>query len=189
MAGPPPPSARVRVTDKATLRRQIRAARAALPRLPIPVPEQFAARLAPGLVVAAYLPIGGEADPIEFTTAARASGCSISLPHVVDRATPMMFLSHDEEAPLKPGPFGLSQPHIDAEATTPDIILTPLVAFDTRGNRIGQGAGHYDRAFAAFPDAWRVGIAWSIQQVPAIVPDPWDIPLNAVATETHWITP
>ena len=177
------------MTDKAAIRRHMRGARAALPRVPIPVPAQFIARLTPGLTVAVYLPIDGEADPSEFTAAARTAGCSIALPHVVDRATPLRFLTHDDNARVEAGPFGLSQPHIDAATAIPDIILTPLVAFDARCNRIGQGAGHYDRAFSHLPYAWRVGIAWSLQRVALIDPDPWDIPLNAVATETEWITP
>ena len=69
----------------------------------------------------------------------------------------------------------------------PDIILTPMLAFDGRLNRLGQGAGYYDRVFARYPDAWRVGIAWSMQQVSALTAESWDVPLHAVATERGWI--
>ena len=65
----------------------------------------------------------------------------------------------------------------------PDIVLTPLLAFDAAMNRLGQGAGHYDRVFERLPDAWRIGIAWSVQQVEHIVTDPWDMPLHGVITE------
>ena len=60
---------------------------------------------------------------------------------------------------------------------------------DRRGNRLGQGAGQYDRAFAAHPAAWRIGVAWSVQQVDALAPDPWDVPLHAIVTESEWIVP
>jgi 5-formyltetrahydrofolate cyclo-ligase len=59
--------------------------------------------------------------------------------------------------------------------------------FDRTGNRIGYGAGHYDRAFAAHPHARRVGIAWSFQQLPQIPVDTWDVPLHAIATDCEWI--
>lgn len=177
------------MTDKRTLRDRLRAARDAVAGAEIRVPEAFLARLSPGLTVASYVPIGSEADPSPLARAAIEAGCIIALPHVVDRATPMRFLAWDTQAALAAGPFGLSQPHADAAELEPDIILTPLVGFDRAGNRIGQGAGHYDRAFVAHPHAWRVGIALSVQEVATLEPDPWDVPLHAIATELHWITP
>ncbi|RYY12360.1 MAG: 5-formyltetrahydrofolate cyclo-ligase, partial [Alphaproteobacteria bacterium] len=86
-----------------------------------------------------------------------------------------------------PGPFGLSQPHPDSPALTPDIILAPLLAFDAKLDRLGQGAGYYDRAFATFPDARRIGVAWSVQQVDTLPTDAWDMPLHAIITENGWI--
>ena len=113
----------------------------------------------------------------------------IALPVTVDRATPIAFLPHDDECEIVDGPFGLRQPVARDKGVAPDIILTPLVAFDRRGNRVGQGAGHYDRAFAAYPRAWRIGIAWSVQEIAACPADAWDVPLHAIATEKEWITP
>ena len=89
---------------------------------------------------------------------------------------------------LAAGPFGLRQPAHDAATLAPDLVLAPLVAFDRRLHRIGQGAGHYDRAFAAWPEAVRIGVAWSVQEVPEFPPDAWDVPLHAIATEQEWIT-
>ena len=132
---------------------------------------------------------GGEADPSPFARAAVDAGCIIALPHVVRRSLPMRFLSWATEAALIAGPFGLHQPAEDAAELEPDIILTPLVGFDRSGNRIGQGAGYYDRAFLAHPNAWRVGVALSVQEVETLTPDPWDVPLHAIATESDWITP
>jgi 5-formyltetrahydrofolate cyclo-ligase len=80
------------------------------------------------------------------------------------------------------------QPLLSAEACAPDLILTPLVGFDRALNRLGQGAGYYDRAFAARPDSLRIGIAWSIQECDGLMTDPWDMPLDAVLTEKEWIT-
>ncbi|WP_174285767.1 5-formyltetrahydrofolate cyclo-ligase [Sphingomonas bacterium] len=175
------------MTDKRTLRVQLRARRAMAIETTIPVPSAFRARLSPGLTVASYIPIRGEADPSPLARAAVEAGCAILLPHVVDRATPLRFLAWDTEAALAAGPFGLHQPAADATEHVPDIVLTPLVGFDRLGNRLGQGAGHYDRAFARHPGAWRVGVALSVQEVDALAVDPWDMPLHAVATEKEWI--
>ncbi|MBB3693133.1 5-formyltetrahydrofolate cyclo-ligase [Sphingomonas sp. BK580] len=178
------------MTDKRALRAAARATRdafvaAGAPALPCP--REFVALLAPGLVVASYAPVGSEADPCELEAAAVAAGCRLALPHVVDRATPIRFLAWAAEHALSEGPFGLRQPVGTLPSLVPDIVLTPLVAFDAALNRVGQGAGHYDRAFATYPAARRIGIAWSVQQLDSITPDPWDAPLDAIVTERGWL--
>jgi 5-formyltetrahydrofolate cyclo-ligase len=174
------------IPDKLVLRAQLRAERdkfAAESTTAIVAPPGFAERLTPGMTVATYVPLGSEADPAQLAFAAAGIGCRLALPYVIDRATPIRFLAWDLNAPLTEGPFGLRQPDADGEEAAPDVILTPLVGFDARLNRLGQGAAHYDRAFARYPDAWRVGVAWSVQQVAAIPSDIWDVPLHAVITE------
>lgn len=151
-------------------------------------PSEFLALLAPGLTIASYIPIGSEADPALLARAAVAAGCALALPHVTSRTEPLRFLAWDAQDNLIPGPFGLHQPHHAAPALVPDVILTPLLAFDAKLDRLGQGAGHYDRAFAAFPQARRIGVAWDVQRVDALPTDAWDMPLHAVITETGWIT-
>lgn len=177
--------------DKRTLRAKARGARDALgPRRPsIAVPDAFRALLTPEMIVASYVPLGSEADPSPLARAAADMGCTIALPHVVDRATPLRFLFWETELALESGPFGLQQPAAAARELVPDLILTPLVAFDRALGRIGQGAGHYDRAFAQFPQAHRIGIAHSVQEVAHVPADPWDVPLHAIVTEQEWITP
>ena len=186
MAVPPPSPA----PDKPALRRWLRATRDAFvasgpPTIAPPAP--FLALLNPGKVVASYRPIGSEADPARLVEAALAQGCSLALPHVVDRAGALRFLAWHPDHDLHPGPFGLEQPHAGRDEVRPDIILTPLLGYDHAFHRLGQGAGHYDRAFAALPGAMRIGIAWSVQHVDPLPADPWDVPLHAVITEQGWL--
>ena len=172
--------------EKPVLRARLRAARdlfASEASHAITAPAAFLDRLHPGLIVATYFPVGSEADPSQLAAAALERGCTLALPHVVDRATPIRFLAWNVGEALVDGPFNLRQPALGRPEVAPDIILTPLVGFDPRLNRLGQGAGHYDRAFARYPDAWRVGIAWSVQEAPAIPADIWDVPLEAIITE------
>ena len=174
--------------DKRARRASLRAIRNAFPAQPLPISAAFRDRLHRGQIVATYSPVPGEPDPAPFAQVALAAGCFLALPHVLDRATPIRFLAWAGED-LTPGPFGLANPHPHWAEVAPDIVLTPLVGFDRQGHRIGQGAGHYDRAFAAYPNAWRVGLAWSVQEMAALQPDPWDVPLHAIATEKEWIVP
>ncbi|MBN8810750.1 MULTISPECIES: 5-formyltetrahydrofolate cyclo-ligase [Sphingomonas] len=172
--------------DKLALRAQLRAERDAFAieaSEAILAPEAFVDRLAAGATVATYVAIGSEADPTQLAAAAAEKGCALALPFVVDRAAPIRFLAWRMGEPLADGPFGLRQPRADSPEVAPDVILTPLVGFDARLNRLGQGAAHYDRAFARYPDAWRVGVAWAMQEVPAVPSDIWDVPLQAVITE------
>ncbi len=152
-------------------------------------PAPLAAHFTTSSTVAAYVAVGSEADPMALLNQAQAAGCRTALPYVTSRASPMMFLAWSPGDPLIDGPFGLKQPESAAEPCKPDLLLVPLVAFDSRLMRLGQGAGHYDRALSLLDNAFAVGIAWSVQQAPALPSDPWDIPLNAILTEKAWIAP
>lgn len=172
--------------DKPTLRARMRALRDEFAMTiggVIEAPPALLDRFAPDLIVSSYIPIGSEADPSAIAFAARERGCIIVLPHVTSRASPVRFFAWDPDQALVDGPLGLRQPSIDAPEMDPDIVLTPLLAFDATLNRLGQGAGHYDRVFERLPNAWRIGIAWSVQQVDALATDPWDMPLHGIITE------
>ena len=62
-----------------------------------------------------------------------------------------------------------------------------LVAFDRSLNRLGQGGGHYDRTFEKYPDAIRIGLAWSVQEADNIPVERHDVTLHAIVTESELI--
>ena len=152
------------------------------------LPSPLAQLCKPGKVVAGYVAIGSEADPSKLLVASVERGCTLALPHVTSKLSPMRFLRWQAGDPLESGPFGLSQPKADAPEVTPDVVLVPLVAFDANLMRLGQGAGHYDRALSVLGNSIAVGIAWSIQQADSLPLDPWAMPLDAVLTERSWIS-
>lgn len=178
---------------KAALRAELRAARDAFisglaPGERARLEARAAAHLAPLLdgasCVAFYHALGSELDCGAAIAAAAARGVTVALPHVEDRGSPMRFLAWMPGDPLESGWRGLIQPRGDADEAAPDAIVAPLLGFDSAMARLGQGAGFYDRAFAARPGVKKIGLCWSIQQRPAIACDPWDVPLDAVVTET-----
>lgn len=70
------------------------------------------------------------------------------------------------------------------------MLLIPLVAYDRVGNRLGMGAGYYDRHLEPLRDLsspLRVGIAYSVQALDRITANDWDIPLHGVVTENGWL--
>jgi len=132
--------------------------------------------------VGSYSAMGSEVDPGVVTSSLPALG----LPRI-DRI--MTFHRWTEGDQLERARLNFRQPLATAIEVTPDLVLTPLIAFDRAGNRIGQGAGCYDRYFAHNEKALRIGLAWSLQEAAAVDIQPWDMPLDAIATEAEWIIP
>jgi len=136
--------------------------------------------------VSAYVAIGEEADPAPLIEALRARGHAIALPRVVGKGQPLSFHLYEAGAKLVPGIFGLSQPAPDWPEAIPDILAVPLLAFDGDGNRLGYGAGFYDRTLAglrAHHKVLAVGYAFADQEVAAVPHRDSDEKLDGVVTE------
>ena len=188
-------------------RRRLRALRRSMPRAERAAAERaIAARLRrlgcarPGLRVAAYLAMPGEASLADFLAAASATGTRLWVPRIASRRRRTLeFVELAPGASLRRGAYGIAEP---AGCGRPvrignlDVVLVPLVAFDRAGHRLGMGAGYYDRALAARRDRGRayrrpklVGIAYACQEVDSIEPRAWDVALDAVVTERELIVP
>jgi 5-formyltetrahydrofolate cyclo-ligase len=145
--------------------------------------------------VAFYQAAKGEPDLSRLANLTQRHDVKMALPwlppamdKVEARRAAILFRTWSPGDALNMTRLGFHQPADEAPALAPNLILTPLVGFDRSLNRLGQGAGHYDRAFQNWPDAIRVGVAWSVQEVDHLPVDPWDIPLDAIITEREWIT-
>ena len=144
-------------------------------------------RLIGARIVAGYHPLKDEISPYPVLDRL-GEGQRAALPWFLDRDSRMLF----REAPaVEPSPWGVLQPSAEAEALAPDMVLVPLVAADRQGNRIGHGKGHYDRALSHLRQGGTVftlGLAWEAQILDDPIPaDPWDVPLDAIATPAEWI--
>lgn len=105
----------------------------------------------------------------------------------------LWFGRYDEGDELILNRYGIPEPTTALHQTTLswglDLVLMPLVAFDTDGNRLGMGKGYYDRTlkFLRHRHHWRkprlVGIAYEFQKMEQLPQQPWDIPLDAIVTE------
>ena len=138
-------------------------------------------------VIAGYHPLRAEISPYPIL-ASLGEGQAAVLPWFLDRDARMIF----RRAPaMEPSPWGVLQPSPDAEALAPDLVLVPLVAADRKGTRIGHGKGHYDRALSHLRDGgavFTIGLGWEWQIYDDPIPaDPWDMPLDAIATPKEWI--
>ena len=167
-------------------------ARSLTPETRAELEAQLANRVLPHLVtarvIAAYHPLRDEISPYPILDRL-IDGQRAVLPSFADRDARMIW----REAPAtEPSPWGVLQPPIDHEALAPDLVLVPLVQADRQGTRIGHGKGHYDRALAHLRDGghrvYTIGLGWDVQVSDAPLPaDPWDQPLDAIATPKEWI--
>ena len=139
-------------------------------------------------VIAGYHPMRDEISPLPLLHALKAHGRITALPWFEDRDARMIFR---ENPATEVGPWGVLQPDAHAPVSLPNLVLVPLVLIDWKGTRIGHGKGHYDRALSHLRKSGPVhtiGICWDIQISETLIPaDPWDIPLDAIATPTQWI--
>lgn len=85
--------------------------------------------------------------------------------------------------------YNIKEPQSDSNTIDPldlDLIITPLVGFDSRRHRLGQGAGFYDHYFKQYPkekSTQFVGVAFDIQKAESLPVDSWDIALDHIVTE------
>ena len=176
-------------TDKAALRAQALASRDkggdqdALT-------QALVAALAPhrGRVLSGYWPMRGEPDP---RPAMEAHDGPLCLPVVPGKAVPLVFRQWQGE-PLVPGPFGTFHPAESQPVLTPQVLIVPLVGFDRQGNRIGYGGGYYDRTLQLLRESGPVaaiGLAFAVQQLPAIPAEPFDQPLDLIVTDRGCMVP
>ena len=136
--------------------------------------------------VAGYVAMKNEADPAELLQYLSDRGAALALPWIGGDKNRMIFRQWTPGTPLSLAAAQFQQPAASAPEAEPTVILMPLVGFDRSGNRLGQGAGYYDRALAEKPETLRIGIAWSVQECASLPADPWDMPLDAVITEKEW---
>ena len=146
-----------------------------------------------GRRIAGYLSVDGEPDLRLLLRRLHELGKILALP-VVEDGSRMSFFMHQPEAPLLVNRFGIEEPAPPAAWINPlalDVVLMPLVAFDSQGNRLGMGGGFYDRRFGPLPPRLRpllVGVAHALQQADQLPAASWDVRLDAVLTERGWRT-
>lgn len=178
------------MTSKTDLRARMRVLRRRLAAEAPDAAGRLASHVPPDLphagVVGLYHPVGSEIDPGGI----RIAGAAVALPVAVARNAPLEFRRHAPGDPLVSDAFGIPAPTPAAPRVSPDIVFTPVLAFDRRGGRLGQGAGCYDRTIAELRAARPVlviGVAYAGQELPQVPMEPHDEPLDAILTETGFL--
>jgi len=142
-----------------------------------------------------YHAVNGEADATSLTTLDKSKDYYLPVvSKIPDQALSFAPINHTSQ--YKANKYSIPEPIYKEEDLISgdklDLVIMPLVAFDQHGNRLGMGGGYYDRTFS-FKQGSKtkkptlLGIAYDFQEIESLAPEPWDIPLDMLATESGLI--
>jgi 5,10-methenyltetrahydrofolate synthetase len=112
-------------------------------------------------------------------------GGRCALPMVVKRNQPLAFRLWEPGTRLERGVWNIPFPADGAEVA-PDVVIAPVVGFDSACYRLGYGGGFFDRTLAALPAKPRtIGVGYTCAAIATIYPQAHDIPMDAIVTEKN----
>lgn|SRR5690606_39109970 len=143
--------------------------------------------ITPGTIVSGFWPIRSEVDIRPLMYALMDRGARLCLPAIINKTT-IVFRELSRGAEMIDMGFGTYGPHESAEELDPAVMLVPLAAFDHLGDRIGYGAGFYDRAISKLHarnlHPRLIGIAFDCQLVPDVPAEDHDVRLHHLLSES-----
>ena len=140
--------------------------------------------------LAAYYAVNGEIGLDPVIANALSVGKQVFLPNLDQQS--LRFSPYFHTQKMRINKFRLPEPDVDeAEMLLPeelDLVLAPLVVFDSERNRIGMGGGFYDRSFAFRKNPTSripvlMGVAHEFQRADRIIPQDWDVQLDMIVTD------
>ena len=136
---------------------------------------------------AGYYAFRGELDVLPIFNHMSRFNKQSALPRINPESNLLEFKLWQPGQPLVDHKLGMKEPDASADTITPEIILVPLLAFDSNGNRLGYGGGYYDRTIQALRQTNQelkcVGVAFTQQEYSEIPIDENDQKLDGVLTE------
>jgi 5-formyltetrahydrofolate cyclo-ligase len=144
-------------------------------------------------VVGAYCAQGTELDPgpiLQAILDLDPDRIQAALPIAAEKDAPLQFRLWRPGDLLKPDAYGIPSPDPAAPLVLPNLMITPVLAFDRQGGRLGQGGGHYDRTLANLRrqrPVFVLGVAFAGQEVDRVPLGPHDQRLDAIVTEEAYM--
>ncbi|MBD1166845.1 5-formyltetrahydrofolate cyclo-ligase [Pelagibacterales bacterium SAG-MED09] len=134
-------------------------------------------------IIGGYYPFNYEMNILNILKEFEIKDYIISLPKIV-RNNEMDFFQWSFKDPLKINKYGIPETNSNKKIF-PDLLLIPLVGFDSKLNRLGYGGGFYDRYLSKFQDnnIIKIGIGFSFQEVKNLPINKHDKKLNYIITE------
>jgi 5-formyltetrahydrofolate cyclo-ligase len=139
----------------------------------------------PGSIVSGFAAIRDEINPAPLMAWLQAEGFRLALPVMQGKGRPLLMRAWAPGDAMNSAAWGIAEPLDDKPALDPDIVLVPLLAFDTRGYRLGYGGGFYDRTLhrlRKLKPVVAVGLAYDELRVDAVPVESYDERLDWVLT-------
>lgn len=130
--------------------------------------------------VCTYLPLQNEININNFLSV--ASDVSV-LADVYDEVK-ITRLSE----PFELNKFGVKQPLNIDEVNNVDVFLVPGLAFDLSGNRLGRGAGYYDKLLINYPKSLKIGITNNSKIIDTVPTEDHDVAMDSLFTPENYIS-
>lgn len=140
-------------------------------------------------VVCFYVSLPYEVDTTAMIDEALEKGKRVLVPRA-DRKNKRLSLYeiHDRRGDLEKGSYGILEPRLGCKAfkslETMDCLIVPGIGFDKKNNRLGNGAGYYDRFLKKIgAEVFKIGLAFSFQMVSKIPTEDHDVKMDVVVTD------
>ena len=136
-----------------------------------------------GRIVSGYWPFRGEPDLRNWAITVIERGGRIALPVVIRKGWPLEFRIWSPGDPLERGVWNILVPS-RGPSVVPDVVIAPVVGFDSANYRLGYGGGFFDRTLAAMPRRpLAIGVGYAGSRLETIRPQPHDIAMDAIVTD------
>ena len=150
------------------------------------------AELASARTLHVSLSTGSEVETGDEVVEARRRGLCVVVPVTIVDERRLLLAEFEGFQTLVTGPFGIPEPRPEGRKVVDlarvDALVIPGVAFDEHGNRLGWGAGFYDRLLErARPDVPIIALAYECQIVPAVPAEGHDVRMSVIVTEQRVI--
>ena len=137
--------------------------------------------------IASFISIKTEISTTLLNNYLISLGKKICLPVILNDNKHLIFRSYNKQSILKKGRFDIPEPDENNKEILPELILTPCLAFDQFGFRLGYGGGYYDRTFTRFKKINHpfisVAVAYDGQKINKVIREEVDQKIDYILTE------
>ena len=141
--------------------------------------------------VGLYYPIFNEISPLVFIEYFKVNKITTALPVVDCNSNSMVFKKWFKKEKLQKSHIGSYEPLRTNKTIFPQVIVVPMLMFDRKLNRLGYGAGYYDKLISTLKRYFdkkqknfiTIGLAYSEQETKSIPYESHDQKLDFIVTE------
>jgi 5-formyltetrahydrofolate cyclo-ligase len=177
--------------EKATLRNRMKEDRQCIPpeerqQLSRAISDHLLGLLNGQETVLVYASKSPEVDTSSLISRLISRGTRVVVPIIQQKDCSLRFSYLEDPSYLRSSTFSVPEPighEIPADAEAINVAVIPLIGFDKRGNRLGYGAGYYDRFLSGYPGIIKIGLGFACQRLDTIPCDKFDISMDYIVTE------